>query len=982
MAENISKLTGSLSSVKDDSSNAGIIPSAVIGIVKNNIDPAHTGKIEVYIVRGNSPDEDNPAYWVPVRYLSPFFGYTRNTASKDDTGGSYVGNPHSYGFWATPPDIDTEVLCVFLNGDPSKGFYIGCIPQAGMTQMVPAIGSSTSVDLNSGEAAGYGDAKKLPVTEFNNANEKNNNSPTFTNQTRPVHSYQAAILNNQGLIRDPDRGVISSSANRESPSNVFGISTPGRPVYKGGYDDTTIGDAIKNNSTPNENFKIIGRRGGHTLVMDDGDILGRDQLVRLRTGGGHMIMMNDASQVLTIIHANGQSYIELGKEGTIDMYSTNSVNIRTQGDLNLHADRNININAAKDLNISAENVKIESLKETTNYVGTDYRGYTKGNHTVRVESKMAFASIGDMGLKSRGTVYVNGGPDVKLNSGEISLTPEEVKQLSVKAHDDTLYDPKNGYLPAPGKLSSITSRAPAHMPWTSAGKGTDAKADLNAENNLPSSPTQAASIANSAATSLNPSSLTTTSLAATIPNISSVSDAIGPLASSSMVSQMAMTAAFGPFGPAALSGAGVLTSGQGIKTAAFGSLALNPKQMVTSGIFKNGSAELVERGIQQGKSISEAVPSNLFTGKYGINNMNQYLNSPQAQAQSGIDIMKDSGLGLKATGLITGNENSTQVAGLIMSAASVGMGPTMAYVNSLSAGAAAASSLAGLGTQLTNMTVGSPKDLIASGNYAAGLAEKNMSALSGVSLGGLNVTEKLKGAVAGAFSAISSAIKPLKAGPQNLATVKEAASLPTSSAAAGAFNNLTSLSGSSNIVAGLGALQTAFKGIAGSTGSEGVASAVQNLKDKLKGDSLTSLAGTGLSPGDAEKLASAINSVGSGGQVDVKLPTVAKDTFDFSAIKAQSKSLLGDDRVPPIPFGTESTVFKIPSADQVKKYDMLKAELDKNEDDYYATRKALYDAKAKYGDESSQAKAAEASYKTTVQKQEDLRNQIADLSKA
>jgi uncharacterized protein (DUF2345 family) len=61
--------------------------------------------------------------------------------------------------------------------------------------------------------------------------------------------------------------------------------------------------------------------------------------------------MSDDGQCLHIIHANGQSWVELGKEGTIDMYATNSVNIRTQGDLNLHADNNININAKNDLNI-------------------------------------------------------------------------------------------------------------------------------------------------------------------------------------------------------------------------------------------------------------------------------------------------------------------------------------------------------------------------------------------------------------------------------------------------------------------------------------------------------------------------------------------------------------------------------------------------------------------------------------------------------
>ena len=36
----------------------------------------------------------------------------------------------------------------------------------------------------------------------------------------------------QGLVQDNVRGTTSSSARRESPSAVFGISTPGRVRYR------------------------------------------------------------------------------------------------------------------------------------------------------------------------------------------------------------------------------------------------------------------------------------------------------------------------------------------------------------------------------------------------------------------------------------------------------------------------------------------------------------------------------------------------------------------------------------------------------------------------------------------------------------------------------------------------------------------------------------------------------------------------------
>ena len=53
-------------------------------------------------------------------------------------------------------------------------------------------------------------------------------------------------MNQQGIIRDPIRGPISSSASREPASRVgWGVSTPGRPIYEGGYDDASLAKNLK-----------------------------------------------------------------------------------------------------------------------------------------------------------------------------------------------------------------------------------------------------------------------------------------------------------------------------------------------------------------------------------------------------------------------------------------------------------------------------------------------------------------------------------------------------------------------------------------------------------------------------------------------------------------------------------------------------------------------------------------------------------------
>ena len=486
MAQDVLKTKSPPKSANPNVGGANTKNFPVFGIVKDNIDPTRSGRIKVLLADKPAENSDSASNWVTVSFLSDFFGKIDGAAGtgKDDHG-TYKSNPTSYGQWHAPPDIGTKVICIFVNGDPNYGFYIGCVPEPEALQMVPAIGSSDNIVANSGEAQSYGGAVRLPVTNLNGNNPSNADSPDFNNSPRPVHSYSATIMNQQGILRDPIRGPISSSASREPASRVgWGVSTPGRPIYEGGFDDSTVTQNL--DASKNQQLKVVARRGGHSIVMDDGDIIGRDQLVRIRTALGHQILMSDDGQTLMILHSNGQSYIELGKEGTIDMYSTNSVNIRTQGDLNLHADRNINIHAMENLNIQAKNIQTNSEEKTMMRAGSDFNVAATGKLTGLAGGAIAWAAGGEASLVGGGQTFVNGSK-VNLNSGSPSTSPEAVKPIPLVAQTDTLHDQEKGFVAAPGKLLTIASRAPAHAPWANAGQGVDAKTKLDAASQLPAS---------------------------------------------------------------------------------------------------------------------------------------------------------------------------------------------------------------------------------------------------------------------------------------------------------------------------------------------------------------------------------------------------------------------------------------------------------------------------------------------------------------
>jgi hypothetical protein len=862
MATNNFKPKGQANASRSDSGGGVLRSLPVLGVVKNNIDSTRGGRIQVYIADFGAPDPEINTSWTTVSYMSPFLGSTLPTAgSKDTDYGTYKTNPTSYGMWFSPPDIGSTVVCLFINGDPNYGYYIGGVLDPELLQMIPAIGSSDNLYFNNNEADSYGGATRLPVTNLNTNNASLKNSALFLDAAKPVHSYTASIFSQQGLIRDNIRGPISSSALRESPSRVgWGVSTPGRPIFQGGFTDENIGDTATSNSANNESLQVISRRGGHSIVMDDGTLSGQDNLVRIRTSLGHQITMSDNGQTIFIIHSNGQSYIELGKEGTIDMYATNSVNIRTQGDLNLHADNNININAKKDLNISADNLKIGIEKDTTFRVGANFSGYTLGNYSIKVNGTMSMGSDGEGSYASSAVMYINGSK-VNLNTGATSAPPKEVPALPVVAHTDTLHDAVKGWAAAPASLLSIVSRAPAHSPWSNANQGVDVKINNNASANQPTapSPTIAAANASTPAAPNNPPSAATVS---SVPATQGISNSLDKNTTAAMVSSAASSAAAAA--PTALTaGAAVITNSSNQVTAAVGALGQTPQMLENAKVLKAGSAPLVNALIASGANVATAMPSNLFTGAGGAVSLPAYANNIPSQVTAQVVNYQQAQSALTQTGLITGKEAPSQIAGMVTAASHVGLGPTTDFVKNASSltSALPTNQIAALQGVAGNAV----SQAMSAGNFSANLGTNLSGGLSSIatSLGGLGKSaisglsgaiDAAKGIAASAFGAITSSFKSFKPNvPQNLSAIAAAnlASQGASQAAAqapsisSALGGLTGAAGAASLISGVNVAAKLTSGIGSGLGAlPGGAAAVSSLVNNTTGvSSLTNIPG-------------------------------------------------------------------------------------------------------------------------------------------
>ena len=283
-----------------------------IGVVDFNKDALRTGKVSVNIAELNkSPSEKN---LFDCMYTSQFYGATNPNLVRDDDIELDENSLHSYGMWTPPPDVGNTVLVAFGDGLLSKPFIVGHTMPIPFNQMVPGIAGGPSFQ---------GGPFNTPTVEKNNYDTDTKNN----GKLRPIYHDFAESITKQGLINDPLRGATSSSARRETPSEVLGILT------KGPRDD-------KGNS--------IGP--GHQFIMDDNQ---SNSNIRIRTGGGNQILLDDTSGCIYVINKTGTAWFELDKGGNINFFGEGSMSIRSKGDFNLRADKNINIEAGNDINIKA-----------------------------------------------------------------------------------------------------------------------------------------------------------------------------------------------------------------------------------------------------------------------------------------------------------------------------------------------------------------------------------------------------------------------------------------------------------------------------------------------------------------------------------------------------------------------------------------------------------------------------------------------------
>jgi hypothetical protein len=500
-------------SAQKEITNGGVGTGVLMARVISHLDPSFMGSLEVTLLKdqGNTPGDDAQTHI--VRYASPFFGYTpfefmgKNTGENSTIEG-FNDTQKSYGMWMVPPDVGVNVLVLFVDGDPSQGYWFACVPGRNANHMVPAIGGSLQNQLDKADKQKYGNTKlPLPVAEINKRiNGAGDQEVDPEKIKKPVHPIADRFLE-QGLLEDDIRGVTTTTSRREAPSSVFGISTPGPLDRRQNAKKSFLGKLF--DTTPET--VPVSRLGGTTFVMDDGDArfvrkkpasegpvqyadvlagetgdngIPYNEYFRVRTRTGHQLLMHNSEDIIYIGNARGTAWVEMTSNGKIDIYAADSISIHSETDLNIRADRDVNIEAGRNINMKAvsgrfrqecaqnwevlvgQDGKITVASNYEHVVGSNTKVTTQGNMDLRTGGNNKFTAGGNTDIKTGGN-HTESAARIDMNSFPAATADQAQPINPLTTHPNTTTSVSAGWDKRyqSSVLNSIMKRVPMHEPW-------------------------------------------------------------------------------------------------------------------------------------------------------------------------------------------------------------------------------------------------------------------------------------------------------------------------------------------------------------------------------------------------------------------------------------------------------------------------------------------------------------------------------------
>lgn len=405
-----------------------------VGRVVDTNDPMQMGRIRVYIA-GLDRNFQNVRDIPFAIYCSPFAGH-QQVSSRGPEDGVYTTGPVAYGMFAIPK-VGTDVLIAHLNGDPSYRIWFGALYGMLLSGTLPhGRYMFDSPNGGSGDLDGPLSAAEQPI------------QPLYDNQTS-AYTRTTAVASNDGATSTtprknfewrvrgadfqgaglgaiqknlPDQKVSKVADNR----NVDFTEEDGTKFHQGNFTQGYAESRIEPNATYDPALVDGGQNldpqtyswttpGFSSIAMDDRPENAR---IRLRTGTGHQIILDDTNERIYISTVEGNNWIEMDQSGNVDIYAARRVSIHAAMDVNITTEQTFRVYAEEGIHMTTKGeYRVTAAKKIS--VASDQGIAITAVEGINVQSNddMNFKSGANLNLQSSGDMNLNAGGNLNLESG-------------------------------------------------------------------------------------------------------------------------------------------------------------------------------------------------------------------------------------------------------------------------------------------------------------------------------------------------------------------------------------------------------------------------------------------------------------------------------------------------------------------------------------------------------------------------------------
>jgi len=329
--------------------------------------------------------------------------------------------PVHYGFWAIP-EIGAHAIIACINGDPRRRIWLGCLPSHQETHTLGHGRFKHIDDEVQGPQSSTGDFIEPTATQLREAFGYQMGSAEWRTRAADyqITSVKEAPATNKQEYIDSDNASMKSA----EPDSWVDQKLGDHGYDWTGYKNIAsfLASRVFSWSTP----------GFHSIQMDDRAFNSR---IRIRTTGGHQIILDDTNERMYFSASGGKSWLEMDSSGNIDIFAERRLSIHSGKDLNFSADESIRFKAGTYISMYAGQatgqtplasqlrtgeIRLHAADDLNVTVGADIRFNIQNDVLGSVETGNVDLSVGgDYNLEVGSSAYITAVNDVIFDSGNI-----------------------------------------------------------------------------------------------------------------------------------------------------------------------------------------------------------------------------------------------------------------------------------------------------------------------------------------------------------------------------------------------------------------------------------------------------------------------------------------------------------------------------------------------------------------------------------